>query len=342
MELGGYVFVYRKLLQSPIWTKLEPGVLKVMLACLLRAHWKASTWYDGAHQVEILRGSFITSYPNMATLCNLTQKQVRGAFSHLENAGFITCTKGWKWTLVTVLNYDSYQSNSLDFESENAQNIGQAFGQASGQGETVVAGQAESQSEGSHQGRHFVVIKPSVNSEIGKSESAVGQAVGQAENGLEGREKVDSRAGSRAGSRAPYEEERLKTTTNTCASDDARVCDGAPSKQVNRKQKKYPGMSPQQQQWFDAWWGIYWHRVAKKAGAVAFAARVTTEVLFERVMAATRAQSTAMLKRDEEKRPYPATWINGERWEDEAVEAKTPQPATDMYTTWEPPAAREA
>jgi hypothetical protein len=34
-------------------------------------------------------------------------------------------------------------------------------------------------------------------------------------------------------------------------------------------------------------------------------------------MAATREQSPEMLNREPSKRPYGATWLNGERWEDE-------------------------
>ena len=71
------------------------------------------------------------------------------------------------------------------------------------------------------------------------------------------------------------------------------------------------------QDWFSQWWAIYWQKRAKKEARKAFAHHVRTEARFQRVMAATREQSPEMLSREPSKRPYGATWLNGERWEDE-------------------------
>jgi hypothetical protein len=79
----------------------------------------------------------------------------------------------------------------------------------------------------------------------------------------------------------------------------------------------------QQETWFAEWWKIYWRPVAKKAAREAFGKHVSTEARFQQVMAATRAQAAEMLERPKEKRPHGATWLNGERWEDETAE--TPQ-----------------
>ncbi|MDR3739299.1 MAG: hypothetical protein P4L40_09800 [Terracidiphilus sp.] len=104
-----FVLVYRKLTENPVWTQLSPAVLKVMIAFLFRANWKPSSWYDGRAQVEIPRGSFITSYAKMAQFCHLSIKEIRGSFEHLERAGFAAYTRASKWTMVTILNYDTYQ-----------------------------------------------------------------------------------------------------------------------------------------------------------------------------------------------------------------------------------------
>ena len=69
--------------------------------------------------------------------------------------------------------------------------------------------------------------------------------------------------------------------------------------------------------WFSQWWAIYWLKNAKKDARKAFAHHVKTEARFQRVMAATREQSPEMMSREPSKRPYGATWLNGERWEDE-------------------------
>jgi hypothetical protein len=76
----------------------------------------------------------------------------------------------------------------------------------------------------------------------------------------------------------------------------------------------------EQEGWFSQWWDEYWLRRAKKAAREAFRRHVRTEAQFQQVLAATRAQKPEMLTRERSKRPHGATWLNGERWEDEATE----------------------
>ena len=70
--------------------------------------------------------------------------------------------------------------------------------------------------------------------------------------------------------------------------------------------------------WFAAWWAIYWRKVARKAAEKAFQFHVKTEPRFAQVMRSTQAQTSMMMARDPDKRPHGATWLNGERWADEA------------------------
>lgn len=97
---------------------------------------------------------------------------------------------------------------------------------------------------------------------------------------------------------------------SSCAPDGARVGESA----VAKIPQSADGYRPE---WFEQWWAIYWRKVAKKAAEKAFRAHVKTGERFQQVMIATRAQTPMMLKRDPEKRPHGATWINGERWNDE-------------------------
>jgi hypothetical protein len=119
---GGYIRIYRKLMDNPIWTQLTPGVLKVALYCILRANYRPIQWYDGVETVEIPAGSFVTSYAKTAAACGLSIQQIRDSFSHLERTHFTTCRRTHRWTLVTVLNYEAYQATSEDQNTpENTQ-----------------------------------------------------------------------------------------------------------------------------------------------------------------------------------------------------------------------------
>jgi hypothetical protein len=111
-----------------------------------------------------------------------------------------------------------------------------------------------------------------------------------------------------------------------CASGDARLTDPCISSTKTKTQKPTratEGLDPQQEIWFNEWWGAYWLHKAKKPARAAFGGRVRTEEAFQRVMAAIQAQSPEMLNREPQHRPHGATWLNQERWEDEAATPAT-------------------
>jgi hypothetical protein len=72
-------------------------------------------------------------------------------------------------------------------------------------------------------------------------------------------------------------------------------------------------------QWFEDFYAAYWRHEAKKDARVAFMGTVKTLELFDRVMAAVDEQNAQMQSREMEKRPLPATWVRGERWNNEVV-----------------------
>jgi hypothetical protein len=137
---------------------------------------------------------------------------------------------------------------------------------------------------------------------------------------------------------------------NICASDDACVSGLLPSVDnppfettepgalfpvdtpvpENRKPRQSAAdLSPDQERWFALWWPEYWRPVAKKPARSAFRKHIRTEARFQQIMAATRAQMPEMLSRPKDKRPYPATWLNEERWEDEIESAAGGAPQDD-------------
>lgn len=118
---GGYVRLFRKLLQNPIWTQLSPAVLKVAIYFLLRAGHKPVQWYDGSKTIDIPAGSFITSNAGTAAACNISTQQTRDAFSHLSRTHFATYERTRRWTLVTVLNWAAYQAQPGDGEHTKEQ-----------------------------------------------------------------------------------------------------------------------------------------------------------------------------------------------------------------------------
>ena len=87
----------------------------------------------------------------------------------------------------------------------------------------------------------------------------------------------------------------------------------------------------EQHAWFAQWWAQYWLRKAKKAADEAFRKNVRTQARFDQVMAATLAQRASMMSRQPEHRPHGATWLNGERWEDDATPPAAQAQIADDY-----------
>lgn len=70
--------------------------------------------------------------------------------------------------------------------------------------------------------------------------------------------------------------------------------------------------------WFEEFWKQYsrWCHRDRKRAKTTFLRLVKSRKLFERILAAIERQSPEMLARPADKRPYAATWLNGERWEE--------------------------
>lgn len=266
----GYVRLHRKMLDSPIWTQLAPAVSKVATYFMLRAGYREKQWYDGSETITLPAGSFVTSIDSTARACHISRQQTRDAFEHLRRTHFATYRRTHRYTVVTVLNWSSYQASS---------------------------------DEGNTVGNTEENLKGTLNKKT-RSNSLKPCASGDAPDALY---SIDD---------PPFETTNLGTFFE--------------AEQVLAKSKT--GLSAQQAIWFNEWWPGYWRKKAKKAAERAFQKHVRTAERFARVMAATRAQSPEMLKREPSKQPHGATWLNDERWEDEPdAAAKAPQGAADDY-----------
>lgn len=100
-----YVKISRKILEWEWYTDVNTKVL--FLHILLKANWK-----DGRFQgIEVPRGSFVTSQQNLAAETGLTIKNVRTALKHLENTEEVAVNRHPKFSVITIKNYDKYQSS---------------------------------------------------------------------------------------------------------------------------------------------------------------------------------------------------------------------------------------
>ena len=112
----GHIKIDRRILEWE-WYK-DLNTCRLFFHLLLQANWK-----DGRFQgMEIPRGSLVTSYNNLAAETGLSVKNVRTALKHLETTGEVAVNRHPKFSVVTVNNYNLYQSDGTVSGSQVADN----------------------------------------------------------------------------------------------------------------------------------------------------------------------------------------------------------------------------
>ena len=85
----------------------DPCTRDVFIHCLLKANWKSVKW----HGYQYHRGQFITSLPSLSSELGLSVRSVRTALDHLKSTGELTDWHDSKIRMITVVNYERYQSS---------------------------------------------------------------------------------------------------------------------------------------------------------------------------------------------------------------------------------------
>lgn len=86
------------------WYKKQ-NVKDVFIHCLISANWK-----DGKFEnVDIPRGSFVTSYTKLSEELGMSVQEVRTALRWLKSTQELTVTTHPKFTVISINNYQIYQ-----------------------------------------------------------------------------------------------------------------------------------------------------------------------------------------------------------------------------------------
>lgn len=118
---GNFVKIDRKMISWGWYTDVSTKCL--FLHCILRANWKPGEWKG----IRYERGQFITSLSNLSHETGLSVKQVRTALKHLKETNEVASYSTSKLTVITVTNYDKYQTVGK-VEGKQGANQGQSEG----------------------------------------------------------------------------------------------------------------------------------------------------------------------------------------------------------------------
>lgn len=110
-KTGGYVFLWKKLLNSDLWLKEKFTKGQAWVDLFANANYQdGKMWAHGSGvEVEIKRGQIAWSELTMAARWRWSRGTVRRYLKYLENDMKIVQQKTPVTTIITILNYDSYQ-----------------------------------------------------------------------------------------------------------------------------------------------------------------------------------------------------------------------------------------
>ena len=104
--LHGFIMLNRSILDWEWYD--DVNTKSVFIHLLLTAAFKDGSW----HGIDIRRGQVITSLPSLSAQLGLTKSQVRTALDHLKQTGEIADKPHSKFRIITLKNYDKFQTDS--------------------------------------------------------------------------------------------------------------------------------------------------------------------------------------------------------------------------------------
>jgi len=134
--LNGYIKLFRRFAEWEWYSDVNTKV--VFLHLLLKANHKPSK-YQG-HYVP--SGSVVTGRVSLSTELGLTEKQIRIALQKLESTGEIARKRASKFSIISLLKWDTYQATS-DSEGQQRASRGPAEGQQRATSEECKNGRME-------------------------------------------------------------------------------------------------------------------------------------------------------------------------------------------------------
>ena len=103
-EKSTYIMLDRNILK---WRWYQsPNTFRLFVHLLIKANIKDADFED----ITVHRGQLVTSHSSLSRDLGISEKSVRTALGHLKRTGEVAVSVGPKYSVITVLNYDKYQS----------------------------------------------------------------------------------------------------------------------------------------------------------------------------------------------------------------------------------------
>jgi hypothetical protein len=114
---GGWIKLYRKSLDSGLLKKHNAWVL--FCYCLLKATHKKRKAIVGRQEITLFPGQFVFGRRVAAREAGLSERQIRTALTLLINLKILTNKTTNKYSIITIVNWDSYQGSQPGTDPQN-------------------------------------------------------------------------------------------------------------------------------------------------------------------------------------------------------------------------------
>jgi hypothetical protein len=119
MPLDGWIKLYRLIIDKPIWKQSTPEQKSILITLLCMVNHEAEEWEWQGKKYVCRPGQKITSLEKIRKACGkgVSIQNIRTAFVRFEKLEFLTYESTKESRLVTVLNWELYQSEEKNQQS---------------------------------------------------------------------------------------------------------------------------------------------------------------------------------------------------------------------------------
>lgn len=121
----GWIRLHRKTVDSRVFK--NEGLLKVWIWCLCRANyedcWIPVSTGRGETEVELKRGQFVFGRKSAAASLDMNENTVWKRMKKLENIKNLTIQSNTHYSIISIMNYDSYQGGEIESNTENGNQV---------------------------------------------------------------------------------------------------------------------------------------------------------------------------------------------------------------------------
>lgn len=115
----GYVKMWRKSLDSACFQ--NDHLWRFWCWCLMRAAWKPKAAMVGFRKIDLEPGQFVFGRRKAAQELQMSERTIRTCLQHLENLENLTIKTTNKFSIITINNWDTYQSDETTNDQQSDQ-----------------------------------------------------------------------------------------------------------------------------------------------------------------------------------------------------------------------------